>query len=75
MAEYDEVMATVRYEFEHAGWPGIPIKGAVTFRRLSEAQTAVAFLNKEYGDGSHWVEPSNFTYSEHLENLRAGVIP
>jgi hypothetical protein len=75
MAESDEVMAVVRYEFEHAGWPGVPIKGAVTFRRLSEAQAAVAALNKEYGDGSHWVEPSKFTYSEHLENLRAGATP
>lgn len=66
MERDDEVMATIRYEFEHAGWPGVPIKGAVTFRRLSEAQAVVTTLNKEWGDGSHWVEPSNFTYAEHI---------
>jgi hypothetical protein len=64
-----EVMATVHYKFEHAGWPGVPICGCVTFRRLSEAQTAAAKLNEEYGDGSHWVEPLNKTYAEHVADM------
>lgn len=66
----DEVMARVCYDFA-SGFPGVRISGSVTLRTLTSARAVADHLNAEYGEGSHWVEPSNQTYAEFIAEQQA----
>lgn len=59
----EEVMAMICYDFPSKWDASVRISGKTATRTLSGARDAVAILNKEYGEGSHWVEPLNWTWA------------
>lgn len=61
-----DVMAKVCYDFPSKYMPEIRIVGSIEVRTLDGARKIVEQLNAEYGEGSHWVEPLNYTYAERL---------
>lgn len=64
-----EVMAILKYEFLHS-W-GHVCKGEVIIRTLSDAQSLCVRMNNIQGEGTHWVEPSNYTYEEFIESMKS----
>ena len=68
-----EVMARICWDFAYAAFPDIRIVGSSEVRTASTAIAMAAQLNKEYGDGSHWVETLNHTHEEKIAALREAL--
>lgn len=62
----DEPMAVIRWKLRYESFPDIEITGSHEMRTLSEARELCAEMNSQYGGGTHWVEPLNHSYDEHL---------
>jgi hypothetical protein len=60
-------MAMLRWNFNSYG---TPIVGEMRIKNLSNANKLRDALNAVHGEGSHWVEPLNFTEDEMLKQIK-----
>jgi hypothetical protein len=56
-------MAILHWDFD-SPHPGVRIKGATDIRSADDAMKIRDLMNKEHGDGPHWVETLNWSWEE-----------
>lgn len=56
-------MAILHWDFD-SPYPGVRIKGSTDIRSAEDAIKIRDLMNREHGDGSHWVETLNWTWDE-----------
>lgn len=63
----DQPMAIIRWEFMSPN--GAFIHGCHVVRNTEHAIKIRDRMNREHGDGSHWVETLNVTWNEHRAQI------
>jgi hypothetical protein len=56
-------MAVLHWDFD-SPYLGVRIKGATDIRSAEDAIKIRDLMNREHGEGSHWVETLNWTWEE-----------
>lgn len=56
-------MAVLHWDFA-SPYPGVRIKGATDIRSAEDAIKIRDLMNREHGEGSHWVETLNWSWEE-----------